>query len=97
MVTPDTLTIWLKEQAWPIGIILGCILLAFLVIKISASRRHKALSREREGVTESTFAAPVFALVVAMVERLLSGAPLMTVIGAAALPARAWSRQLTLQ
>lgn len=56
MVTPDTLTIWLKEQAWPIGIILGCLILAFLVIKISASRRHSALARERQGVTEATFA-----------------------------------------
>ena len=56
MVTPDTLTIWLREQAWPIGIFVGLALLAFLVLKISASRRHQALSREREGVTESTFA-----------------------------------------
>ena len=57
MVTPDTLTIWLREQAWPIGIFVGLALLAFLVLKISASRRHEALAREREGVTESTFAA----------------------------------------
>ena len=57
MATPDTLTIWLREQAWPIGIILGAVLLAFLVLKISASRRRDTLAREREGVTESTFAA----------------------------------------
>ena len=57
MVTPDTSMIWLREQAWPIGIILGAVLLAFLVLKISASRRRDALAREREGVTESTFAA----------------------------------------
>jgi hypothetical protein len=56
MGTPDTLTIWLKQQAVPIGIILGLVLLAFLVLKISASRRHKALARERGGVTEATFA-----------------------------------------
>jgi acyl carrier protein len=56
MVTPDTLTIWLREQAWPIGIILGAILLAFLVLKISASRRRDVLARERQGITESTFA-----------------------------------------
>jgi len=57
MVTPDTLTIWLKEQAWPIGIIVACVVLAFLLLKISASRRHKALARERNGITETTFAA----------------------------------------
>jgi len=56
MVTPDNLTIWLKEQALPIGIIIGLVLLTFLVLKISASRRHEALARERDGVTESTFA-----------------------------------------
>ena len=56
MVTPDTLTIWLKEQAWPIGIIVACVLLAFLVLKISASRRHRVLAREREGINEATFA-----------------------------------------
>lgn len=57
MVTPDTLSIWLKEQAWPLGIIAVCIIAAFLVLKISAKRRHEALAREREGVTEATFAA----------------------------------------
>jgi hypothetical protein len=56
MDTPDTLTIWLREQAWPIAIILGLVILAFIVLKISARRRHNALARERDGVTESTFA-----------------------------------------
>jgi hypothetical protein len=56
MDTPDTLMIWLRQQAVPIGIILALVLLALLVLKISASRRHKALAREREGVTENTFA-----------------------------------------
>jgi hypothetical protein len=56
MDTPDTLTIWLRQQAVPIGIIVGLLLLAFLMLKISARSRHKALAREREGVTENTFA-----------------------------------------
>ena len=55
MVTPDTLSIWLKEQAWPIGIILLLVAVAFLILKISAQRRHAALARERSGVTEETF------------------------------------------
>ncbi len=57
MVTPDTLSIWLKEQAWPLGIIAVCVILAFVVLKVSAKRRHQALAREREGVTEQSFAA----------------------------------------
>lgn len=55
MVTPDTLSIWLKEQALPIGIVLILVGLAFLALKISASRRRIVLSRERNGVTERTF------------------------------------------
>ena len=57
MVTPDTLSTWLNEQAWPIAIIVGCIVFAFIALKVSAQRRHKALASEREGVTESTFTA----------------------------------------
>lgn len=57
MFTPDTLTLWLQEQAWPLVIIAGCVVLAFVVLKISAQRRHEALARERQGVTEETFAA----------------------------------------
>ncbi len=57
MVTPDSLEIWLNEQAWPIAIIVGCIVLAFLALKISAGRRHRALAAERDGVTEATFTA----------------------------------------
>jgi acyl carrier protein len=57
MATPDNLTIWLRQQAIPIGILVALVLLAFLVLKISASRRHRALAREREGINESTFAA----------------------------------------
>jgi len=57
MVTPDNLSLWLNEQAWPIAIIVGCIVFAFIALKVSAQRRHKALANEREGVTEATFTA----------------------------------------
>jgi len=55
MVTPDSLSVWLNEQAWPIAIIVACVVFAFLALKISAKRRHKALANERQGVTEATF------------------------------------------
>jgi acyl carrier protein len=57
MVTPDSLYIWLKEQAWPVVIIAALVVFAFLLLKFSAKRRHKALAREREGVSEATFTA----------------------------------------
>ena len=57
MVTPDTLPIWLKEQAWPLCAIAACLLLALLLLKVSARRRHEALSRQRESVTEASFTA----------------------------------------
>jgi hypothetical protein len=57
MATPDTLTLWLKEQALPIGLIALGILLAVLLLRVSARRRYSALMRERDGVTEQTFTA----------------------------------------
>jgi len=55
MVIPDTLSIWLKEQAWPIAILLSFVAFVFAVLKISVARRRSVLSREREGITEQTF------------------------------------------
>lgn len=57
MVTPDTLTLWLREQALPLGILVAGILLGVLLLRISARRRYDALVREREGITEQTFTA----------------------------------------
>jgi hypothetical protein len=55
MVTPDTLSVWLNEQAWPIAIIAIFCLLAFVALKVSAQRRHQALANERDGVSHSSF------------------------------------------
>jgi hypothetical protein len=57
MSTPDTFPLWIKEQVLPVAIIVLGVLLAFLVLRISARRRRNALVREREGVTEKTFTA----------------------------------------
>jgi hypothetical protein len=57
MVTPDTLSIWLKEQALPIGILLILVGVALLILKLSAVRRRVVLSRQRSSVTEQTFVA----------------------------------------
>jgi acyl carrier protein len=57
MTTPDSWMLWLKDEAWPLVVVALCVGLAFLVLKVSADRRRKTLAREREGVTDETFAA----------------------------------------
>jgi len=55
MFTPYTVQIWLSEQAGPLAIIIGVLVAGLLLLKISASRRKRALLRERAGHTEDTF------------------------------------------
>ena len=55
MATPDTFSIWFREQSLPIGLILIAILVAFLILRYSARRRQESLLRERDGITEQTF------------------------------------------
>jgi hypothetical protein len=46
---------WLKQQAWPIGILIALVAATFIVLKLSASYRNAVLSRRRRGMTEQTF------------------------------------------
>jgi len=46
---------WLKQQVWPIGILITLVAVTFMVLKLSASYRNAVLSRQRRGVTEQTF------------------------------------------
>ena len=46
---------WLKEQVWPIVILIALVAVVLIVLKLSASYRNAVLSRERRGVTEQTF------------------------------------------
>jgi hypothetical protein len=55
MVTPTDLSIWLKEQAWPLGIIAFIIIFTYLALKVSSRRRQRALAEERSGINEQTF------------------------------------------
>jgi hypothetical protein len=55
MLTPDSLSVWLKEQSWPIGIVLSLVVVGFIILKVSAHRRQTKLSRERSHVTEELF------------------------------------------
>jgi acyl carrier protein len=56
MASTNSLSLGLKEQAIPLLLIAIVIGIAFLLLKYVANRRHRALTRERDGVTESTFA-----------------------------------------
>lgn len=55
MAGPDTLTIWIREQALPILIVLMCVLLVYVLLRFSSQRRIENLILERNGVTENTF------------------------------------------
>jgi hypothetical protein len=46
---------WLKQQAWPIGILIALAAAFFSILKLSASLRRVVLSRQRRGMTEQTF------------------------------------------
>ena len=55
MATPETLMMWLRDQAVPLAILVMLVIAAYLILKTSSSRRTASLVREREGVTEATF------------------------------------------
>ena len=55
MVTPDSLSAWLRDQSLPLVLILLGIFLAVLVLRVSARRRREKLVKERDGVSEQTF------------------------------------------
>ena len=55
MFTPDTFSMFLKQQAWPVGIVVFLLISAWLLLKVSATSRRARLTRERSHVTEDTF------------------------------------------
>jgi len=55
MQTPTDLSLWLSDQMWPIVGLILMIVLTYVGLKYSASRRRTALADAREGVTEATF------------------------------------------
>jgi hypothetical protein len=55
MQTPSTLSIWLSEQAIPLGIILVLLSLVMIVLYVSARNRRVRMNEARSGVNEDTF------------------------------------------
>src|SRR5206468_8501013 len=50
-----TFSMFLKQQAWPLGIVIFLLISAWLLLKVSATSRRARLRRERSHITEDTF------------------------------------------
>ena len=55
MVTPVDLSIWLRDQAWPLAIIVGIVLFTYIALRMAARNRRTSLARERADVTNESF------------------------------------------
>jgi hypothetical protein len=55
MSGPDTLSSWLREQAWPIIFVLIAVGLVYLLLKLSSHSRIQKLIEQRKSATEQTF------------------------------------------
>jgi hypothetical protein len=55
MTTPETIQIWLSEQATPLLIISVALVLGFAILFISARGRRSKMVSRRSGLTEDTF------------------------------------------
>jgi hypothetical protein len=55
MQTPSTVTIWLSEQAGPLGIILLLLSFVMIVLYLSARNRRAHMNKKRSGANEETF------------------------------------------
>ena len=55
MQTPSTVSIWLSEQAGPLGIILLLLSFVMIVLYLSARNRRTQMNKERSGANEDTF------------------------------------------
>lgn len=55
MFTPDSVGIWLRNQAGPLAVVFASVLLLWIVLKLSAAHRRSTLRRERSGVSEESF------------------------------------------
>ncbi len=55
MFTPNTVQLWLVDQALPLTILVVALVGGFFLLKFSAVRRRSVLVRQRAGHTEDTF------------------------------------------
>lgn len=55
MQTPSTLSIWLSEQAGPLGIIFLLLAFVMIVLYLSARNHRARMNQERSGANEDTF------------------------------------------
>ncbi len=55
MEIPSTLSIWLSEQAWPLGIIVVLLASVMIILYLSARARQRRMNEARSHVNEDTF------------------------------------------
>ena len=55
MQIPSTLSVWLSEQAGPLGLIVALLAFVMIVLYFSARSRRNRMNEARAGLTEDTF------------------------------------------
>jgi hypothetical protein len=57
MAPPNSISMWIREQAWPLGLVLGALVAGAVLLRLSAWFRNHSLRRKRRGVTQESFTA----------------------------------------
>ncbi|HEX4154279.1 MAG TPA: hypothetical protein VHY48_01580 [Acidobacteriaceae bacterium] len=57
MVLPFHIPAWIRQQAWPLGLLAAVLLIIAFLLRISAWFRQHSLRRKRAGVTQDSFTA----------------------------------------
>jgi hypothetical protein len=57
MAPPNSISLWIRQQAWPLGLVLGALVAGAVLLRLSAWYRDHSLRRKRRGVTQESFTA----------------------------------------
>jgi hypothetical protein len=57
MVLQNSIPPWVRHQAWPLGLLLGVLVIGVLLLRLSAWFRDHSLRRRRAAVTQESFTA----------------------------------------
>jgi hypothetical protein len=57
MVLPDSIPLWVRQQARPLEILFGVFAAGLVLLRLSAWFRTYSLRRKRKGITQETFTA----------------------------------------
>jgi hypothetical protein len=57
MAPPNSISLWIRQQALPLGLVLGALVAGAVLLRLSAWFRDHSLRRKRRGVTQESFTA----------------------------------------